>query len=85
MQTTPATPPTRTLLERLQGASVVGITLGQELYHRFPGGDFLLVAWLDGDTCRLETITRAQAAAWSRRYLPENEFQELFPQEGDSR
>ena len=85
MQNTPTTHQNRTLIERLQGASVVGIALGQELYHRFPGGDFLLVAWLDGDTCRLETIARPQAAAWSRRYLPENEFQELFPQEGDGR
>jgi len=85
MQTTPATPTTRTLLERLQGASVVGVSLGEELHRLYPSGAHILVAWIGGDTCRIRPVSPTEAVEWSRKNLPENEFQELFPQGGDLR
>ena len=85
MQTTPATPTTRTLLERLHGASLAGATPSEELYRLYPTGAHVLVAWIDGDTCRIRPVSPAEARAWARLHLPENELQELFPQGGEPR
>ena len=84
MQIPSTTHQPRTLLERLQGASLVGGTPIEALY-RHPGGTHTLVAWIRSSTCRFAPVSPAEALAWARLNLSENEFQKFFPQGGESR
>ena len=83
MQNPSTTRQNQTLLERLQGASLVGATLGEELY-RTRTGAHILVAWIGGDTCRIRPVSPAEARAWARLNLTESAFRELFQPGGDS-
>lgn len=84
MQNPTTAHPKTTLLERLHGASLAGATPSEELYRLYPTGAHVLVAWIDGDTCRIRPVSPAEARAWARLNLTESAFRELFQPGGDS-